>query len=309
MPRYFFLSTLILISLFICPAEASGKIFEQVIYPFSDCTGTAAPLIMGANGHLFGTARDGGAYKNGCAFELSRNPDGSWSETTLYNFSDGDPTGGLLFDQSGNLYGTAGGGTYGRGVVYQLSPSPQGEWTETVLHDFGNGEDGMGPLGQLIFDNAGNLYGVTGLGGKHRGGTVFKLTPGPNGWAETILYNFWARIGGPGGYPPIGGVVMDTAGNVYGVTEFGGAYGYGAVYELSPKNGGYVERLIHSFNGYDGMECSSGLAMDAMGNLYGTMSISFSGWGTVYQLSKAAARGKWNLSVLHTLMRTMAPIQ
>src|SRR5213078_4723610 len=128
-----------------------------------------------------------------------------------------------------------------------------------------------------------------------------KLSPGPNGWTLTTLYSFWGAIGGPGGDSPVGGLVMDQAGNFFGVTFAGGKYGYGTVYELKPKNGGYAERLIHSFNGYDGALPGSGLVTGPDGNLYGTT--IFGGavdCGTAFQLKKGN-NGKWTESVLYSL--------
>ncbi len=194
-------------------------------------------MIADASGNLYGTTLIGGANDNsGCVFKLSRNGSG-WSETVLHSFNSTDgwqPTGALVFDQSGNLYGTAfGGGAYGGGVAFELSPSSNGAWTETILHNFGYYNDGHGAGSNLIFDADGNLYGTTTYAsGERKGGTVFKLSPGPNGWTETILYTFPASTGGPDGDGPVGGVVIDHDGNLYGVTETGGANGYGAMYEL-----------------------------------------------------------------------------
>jgi uncharacterized repeat protein (TIGR03803 family) len=153
----------------------------------------------------------------------------------LYSFTGlkdgGDPQAGLIFDSAGNLYGTTySGGSYSytAGVVFELTPSANGQWTETVLHDFGTGTDGANPTAGLIFDAAGDLYGTT-VGGGNPGsgcngygklcGTVFELTPGANGqWTETVLYRF---NGGNDGANPYGGVVFDSAGNLYSTT-YGG---------------------------------------------------------------------------------------
>ena len=278
-------------------SKASAETREHVIYAFTDCWGAAAPLIADGSGNLFGTTTGGGPNQDGCVFKLSRNGDGSWTETVLHNFSGPDgarPSAALAFDNAGNLYGTAGE------AVFELTPSSDGTWTETVLYNFGNGDDGRGPS-NLIFDSAGNLYGTTEFGGPHRGGIVFKLSPGPNGWTETILHAFWGDIAGPGPAFPVGGVVMDSAGNLYGVTAAGGGNGgFGAAYKLIPKNGAYKETTIHSFDGFDGEEPSSSLVMDSSGNLYGTTSFGGTGdLGTVFKLSKTD--GKWTENVLLSL--------
>src|SRR5450631_95071 len=307
----FYASAIVLalsLSLFSTSARATSR--EQVIYAFSlgysDCSDPIASLIADESGNLYGTTLGGGAYGGGCIFNVSLNPDGSWSESVLYSFSGIDgkvPGNALVFDKVGNLYGmTRQGGLYDGGVAFELSPSPGGTWTETVLHSFGSAGDGDGPSAELTFDDAGNLYGTTTGGGAHRGGIVFKLSPGPSGWTETILHAFWGRIQGPGPAVPAGGVVIDSAGSLYGVTEFGGGNGgFGAAYQLVPKNGVYKERTIHSFDGYDGEEPSSTLVMDSSGNLYRTTSFGGSGdYGTVFQLTKGKA-GKWADNVLRSL--------
>lgn len=314
----FYASAIVLafsLSLFSTRALATSR--EQVIYAFSgfpDCGNLPiASLIADKSGNLYGTTLGGGAYGGGCIFKLSPNPDSSWSETVLYSFSgpDGDgPTAGLVFDKSGNLYGTTDrGGTYDAGVAFELSLSPGNTWTETVLYNFGNVDDGSDSRSELVFDAGGNLYGTTEFGGAHRGGTVFRLSPSPKGWTETVLHAFWGRIQGPGPSNPVGGVVIDSGGNLYGVTLAGGNKGgFGAAYELVPKNGIYKERTIHSFDGYDGWMPNSTLVIDSSGNLYGTTMVGGSrldlcpgaGCGTVFELTKDRG-GKWTETVLYSL--------
>jgi uncharacterized repeat protein (TIGR03803 family) len=282
-----------------------ANVHEQVIYPFSafpDCNSPVAPLVADASGNLYGTASNGGAYQHGCVFELSPNSDGTWNEATLHTFSGPDgqfPSARLTFDRSGNLYGTAeGGGTYNGGVAFELSPSANGEWVESVLYNFGNGEDGAGPDAELVFDNQGSLFGTTLGGGARRGGTVFRLALGSNGWTETILYDFPASVGGPDGDIPAGGVVLYPGGRLYGATGFGGAYGSGAVYELSPSGTGYSEQLIFNFQSSNGLEPNSSLVMDSKGRLYGTTLSGGIGWGNVFRMTRGTA-GTWTEQVLH----------
>jgi len=144
------------------------------------------------------------------------------------------PTGNLIFDGAGNLYGTtsagsgSGCGGFGCGVVWKLAPNPKGMWTVSILHTFA-GADGAHPLAGLIFDATGNLYGTTGAGGLNESGcgifglgcgVVFKLAPKPDGtWTESVLYRF---TGGVDGAAPAAGLVSDAAGNLYGTTWEGG---------------------------------------------------------------------------------------
>jgi uncharacterized repeat protein (TIGR03803 family) len=287
-----------LASVFVTTAAAKSR--EHVIYAFSECAFSTARLIADADGNLYGTTLDGGASQKGCIFEVSRDKNGVWTGTVLHSFNGTDgfyPTAALVFDKLGNLYGTTvQGGVYGAGVAFELSPSSNGEWVETVLHNFGGAGDGSAPESELIFDKDGNLYGTTSFGGQHRGGTVFELSPSDGGWTETILYSFFANIGGGGGDSPAGGVVMDGKGNLYGVTGWGG-HGAGTVYELSLKDGIYKEHIIHSFSGYDGAEPNSTLVMDVSGNLYGTTTYGGNAdFGTVFKLTKVG--GKWTENVL-----------
>jgi uncharacterized repeat protein (TIGR03803 family) len=307
-------------ALVLLPIGTFAQSTERMLYAFEgdpNCAGgPLAPLVSDAQGDLYGTTYSGGAdNNNGCIFKLS--PSGSgWSETVLHSFNSTDgwqPIAALVFDKSGNLYGTAyGGGAFGGGVAYELSPSSNGEWTETILHNFGgaNRTDGHGAGSNLIFDGEGNLYGTTVYAlGQRQGGTVYKLSPGPNGWTETILYTFPDSGSGPDGDGPAGGVVMDCEGNLYGVTQGGGANGLGAVYQLSlQKDGQFKESVIHSFDRNDGAQPLSGLTIDRNGILYGTTDVGGDlnlnhqlGVGAVFRVKKDAA-GNWTEDVLHQMI-------
>ena len=169
---------------------ANGSWTETVLYRFCTvhrCVDGAHPfagLIFDAQGNLYGTTGGGGAYcfsSGGCgtAFQLTPGADGKWSENVLHSFngnSDGSGSGGnLIFDASGNLYGTTGAGSQNKGTVFQLS-QVNGQWTNTVLYNFEN-RTGANPFDGVIFDAAGNLYGTTNSGGANSGGTVFQITP------------------------------------------------------------------------------------------------------------------------------------
>ncbi len=223
------------------------------------------------------------------------------TETVLYNFGHGgdghNPHGSLVFDTQGNLFGTTYGGGSGYGTVFELTPNGAGGWQETQIHRF-NGQDGIGPIGNLIFDAAGNLYGtVTQFGPKGKG-AVFELTPTGSGtWRESILHAF---AGGSDGAGPVGGLVFDSAGNLYGVTMEGGVSNLGTVFELSPSGSAWREKILHSFDGTDGGFAFAGPAMDSQGNLYGTTSgeNTGGGYGSVFELTPTSS-GAWQVSRLH----------
>ncbi len=274
-----------------------------------------------------------------------------WKEKVLYSFQGGTdgstPAGGVIFDKAGNLYGLTiyGGSTACPpgwcGTFYQVSPPQQkvGAWTETVLYVFKghNQNDGSSPSGSLIADSAGNFYGVTGYGGSGPCvlfgtatgcGTVFQLTPPKTkdgAWTEEVLYNFQ---GGSDGDLPTGPLVFDSAGNLYGATEFGGGKGTtcdafyggncGTVFKVSPpktKGGKWTEKILHRFAGIawgrqdgDGAESNGGLTLDSKGTVYGTTSIGgyncpqFQGvgCGTAFELEAPTKAGSaWKERILH----------
>ena len=293
--------------------RGDGSWKESVAYSF-DFQGTDganpafAALVFDSGGNLYGTTYNGGQYDSGTAFELAPNGSGGWTEKVLYDFGkDGagaHPQPGMIFDSAGNLYGTTvTGGSSDRGTVFELSPGGNGGWTARLLHSFNkNGSDGYYPCGNLIFDPAGNLYGTTFNGGIHYGGTVFQLSPNGSGdWTENVLYSF--DFNGSDGIDSFAGLVLDHAGNLYGTTEEGGAYGVGTVFELSPDgSGGWSEKVVHSFdyNGSDGGQPEAGLILDAAGNLYGATVYGGSyGNGAVFELSPHA-NGDWSEKVLYS---------
>jgi uncharacterized repeat protein (TIGR03803 family) len=214
----------------------------------------------------------------------------------VHNFggvSDGaNPLNGLTIDGSGNLYGTTNsGGASDIGAVFKIDNG-----VETVLHSFKGGADGQNPQGILIVDKAGNLYGTTTAGGAHGAGTVFKVTGTGH---EAVLYSF---TGAPDGASPEAGLVRDAAGNLYGATTAGGAYGNGTVFELSPpkqKGVAWTEQVLYSFGaGADGTVPVAGVTFDAAGNLYGTASAGGAyGFGTIFQLTPSGSG--WTETILH----------
>jgi uncharacterized repeat protein (TIGR03803 family) len=187
-------------------------------------------------GRLYGAATSGGNHGSGVAFELTQSGAAGWQFRTIYSFRgqpDGSfPYGALLFDPSGNIYGTTYyGGANGIGAVYKLSPRLVGEWNENVIYSFRNGSDGNSPISNLVFDTVGNLYGTTSEGGLGSG-TIFKLSPsGVAQWIESVVHAFQ---GAPDGGFAYNGMVVDRFGNFYGATVHGGKNDDGSVYKFTP---------------------------------------------------------------------------
>jgi uncharacterized repeat protein (TIGR03803 family) len=297
--------------------NGNGSWTEITLYSFvggTDGQNPVASLTFDSQGNLYGTTVFGGTpscYANvgcGTVFELTPAAGSGWIESVLYRFGGGagvSPNGALIFDDSGNLYGTAVGGGIGYGVIFELSPSVGDAWTETVLHNFAGGSDGAYPYASLIL-NAGTFYGTTGQGGdancnvgggSPRGcGTVFELSSLNGTWQENVIYAF---TGGQDGSYPQGGLTLYQS-NLYGTTYEGGgdgcysALGCGAVFELSPNFGNaWTENVLCGFNGIDGEYPNWGdLVIDESGDLYGTTQNGGSyGEGNVFQVTSSLLDG------------------
>lgn len=269
-------------------------------YPTSgDGFGPNSPLVFDKSNHLYGTTYEGGVAGcfQGCGtvFELLPNGNGGWKERVIHAFrtdgTDGElPTGGVTFDNNGNLYGTTqNGGTANSGVLYQLTRSSTKDvWVESIAHQFvGGTNDGSFPVNVTLFaDHAGNLYGTTEGGGANGHGAVFEATYSKsNGWSIAILYSFQETYSGDGNDPQAG-VTMDEQGNLYGTTNYGGAFNYyGTVFKLSKSNGIWTETILHSFTGgTDGFYPQSDITI-SNGWVYGTTMLGGgNGWGVVYQV-------------------------
>ena len=218
---------------------AEDVLYQFQFYPSGDGIWPISALVSDDAGNLYGateyggSSQSGGAYGYGTVYELSGGASG-WVEQILYNFTGGTdggmPTTTLIRDHAGNLYGLAStGGAYGKGAVYKLSYS-NGDWTESAVYSFAG--DYSLPNDPLVIDDTGNLYGTTAYDGVNHWGTVIKLSPGSGGWTEKILYTF---SGGSDGGRPLGGLVLDAHGNLYGTTYRGGANGdFGVVFEITP---------------------------------------------------------------------------
>jgi uncharacterized repeat protein (TIGR03803 family) len=222
---------------------------ERILHNFNDNSidgaGPQGELIFDANGNMYGTAFFGGAYGCGTVYELQHTAAGGWTENTLHNFVSGtidgcQPYAGLVFGANGDLYGTTDlGGIQGLGTVFSLTRTAKGYWAESVLYSFNYDpkRDGAVPYSGVIVDAAGNLYGACYNGGTHNnGGTLFELTRSADGtWTVKVLLDFVAKQDGGN---PVGGLVFDSAGNLYGTTVHGGAPSNltvgGTVFKLTP---------------------------------------------------------------------------
>jgi uncharacterized repeat protein (TIGR03803 family) len=262
----------------------SPAVKEKMLHGFQLATADgvfpSGPVVIDAQGNLFGTTMDGGKRGKGTVYKIAR--DGS--ETLLHIFTghaDGSvPSGALLLDADGTLYGTTvhGGGACNCGTVFKLAP----DGTNTLLYAFTGGTDGISPLYGLVRDADGNMYGTTTDGGDGQG-TVFKLTMGG---VESVLHVF---SGGTDGATPTAGVTLGKDGNLYGVTGKGGdpACNCGTIFKVAPDG---AETVLHAFQGPDGANPQAGLVADKKGSLYGTTqtggscAASSTGCGVVFEL-------------------------
>ena len=349
-------------------SQGAGTVFKltnrssgwllTTLYSFTGGEDGAQPrssVIFGPDGRLYGNTYAGGnPICGGCGTIYSLRPQPqacasancSWQESTLYQFPDAQdgqafPWGNLLFDAAGNIYGTT---LAGGGIVYKLSPGLQG-WTYQTLYSFVYSEQARQPYAGVISDTAGNLFGTTYGGGSNDDcwqlqscGTVFELSPAGSSWVLTIIHDFDGNDGGL----PIGGLISDRFGNLYGANSMGviymlspaggswsfsnlatveitcdvwilgpscgpwdtlamgadgslygtsrasGLYAYGNVFRLTPSNGGWIYDDLHDFtNGSDGSAPIGGVTLDASGNLYGTTAGGGSaGVGVVFEITQ-----------------------
>ena len=298
---------------------------EKVLFSFTggnDGGDPAAGLILDKAGNLYGTTVVGGtgtACEGGCGtvFELTRNSDGTWHESVLHNFQAGadgkNPYGGVTLDAKGNLYGTTVSGGSGGvcsgdgcGTVFKLARSGKSSH-ESVLYSFTGAKDGAGPGGGVVFDSKGNLYGTTPDGGKPNGcggngcGVVYQLVPAKGGaWRQKVIHTFTGGKDGSTG--SLGLLLLDQAGNLYGVAEAGGAHGAGTAFELSPLSDGKWQ--MNTLDGFKGMPHAGfpygGLISDVTGSLYGTTYFGgANGLGSVFKLTQSS-NGKWSERELYS---------
>lgn len=238
---------------------------EIVLHNFGEGSDGMNPsgLSVDRKGRAFGTTQFGGTHGTGTVFGMQLSA-GVWQYATLYSFGNSEtdgsnPTGGVIVGKGERLYGTTQNGGYGRGTVFALSYTPSG-WNEEIIYDFEGGYDGTTPLGGLVADSAGNLYGTTYSGGSYNDGTVFELSPSGQGWTKAIIYEVNNDLFSPQNF---GALTFDHSGNLYGETR-------GTIFELTPSNGTWSESTFFEFNAADGDEPNGNLIADEKGNLYGT---------------------------------------
>jgi len=281
--------------------QLAGHATQKVLHSFLGGADGATPnggVIEDASGKLFGTTTAGGASGAGIVYSLR-----GTTETVLYSFAGGtgdgsDPQAGLVMDASKNLYGTtSAGGASGNGTVFELFPpkSKTGAWTEKLLYSFGTGTDGAAPVGRVMFDTAGNLYGTTSAGGASGYGTVFQLQPG-TAWKENILHSFQNT---DDGYTPYAGLVADASGNFYGAATAGGSNGGGTLFELSPSGDSFTFSVITSVPGWGVSGTFRDVLVQPNGVIYATTHCDgANNAGTIYQLTQSG--GTWTYTLLYT---------
>lgn len=287
----------------------NGHWSERVLMNFADTLGTlpVGPLVFDGSGNVFGIDESNGVENGqsylGRLFEGINNGDGTYTESTIHYFTGGSDgigaNAGLVRDSAGNLYGStnSGGALNNNGVVFEFSPNGDGTWSETFPYTFGQGKTYI-PNGNMLIDGLGNLYGTTEQGGAYQWGSVYKLSQASGVWSIESLYDFTGAIDqGPGS----SGLAMDAAGNLYGTTQFGGTYGVGLLYKLTPTNGYWHFSPIHSFTGStDGGYPWGQLVVDSSGNIYGsTLTGGVFQYGTAYKFAHGT-NGRWTETVLHS---------
>jgi uncharacterized repeat protein (TIGR03803 family) len=297
------------------PSAQAQSYLPQTLHSFTGADGQNpgyGHLIADASGNLYGTTTSGGTNGAGVVFELVKSG-ATYTETVLHSFmtsgSDGQhPSFGLIMDSSGNLYGTTvGGGAYGKGTVFELAAPLTAGMSDIVIYSFPgfppcpylNCE--ANPTSGLIMDSSGNLYGTT-------LSTVFELAaPLTAGMNDIVLHVFSSTQSSGDGFEPSSGVIMDSSGNLYGTTLFGGANSEGTVFELpAPLSPFMSDVLLHSFNPSpgDGYHPQAGVIIDSRGNLYGTtVDGGANGFGAVFELAAPLSAGMTDV-ILHSFSTT-----
>lgn len=273
----------------------SGAWVETPVHSFANTDGSY-PYYPPVGGQTaYSTTYQGGTHGSGTVFKLTL-VNSQFQLTTLYNFcsasncSDGnEPLGGVGLFPGPLLYGTTVvGGAHSLGTLYKVTPSTG---AETVVYSFSGGADGAYPYSGLTASNpTGTLYyGTTNEGGIADTGTVFEFSPSSG--VVTVLYAF---KGGSDGAFPVGGVVSDSSGNLYGLTTAGGVYGHGTVFKVTPAG---AETILYRFTGGADGSAPQGLPVwdAATGNIYGTTTGGGGGYGTIFQLNTSGT-----LAVLHS---------
>jgi uncharacterized repeat protein (TIGR03803 family) len=291
---------------------------ETVLYDFAGGNDGSYPLDYGrlardSSGNLFGTTQFGGSCSQGTVFRLSPNSSGGWSETVLHTFcggADGSvPTGAVVLDLAGNIYGTTTGDGNGTcGTVFALSATAL-----NTLHSFDCGADGGKPVSGPTRTGSGNLYGTASTGGANGWGVVYEISEAGQ---FSVLYSFCQLANCADGAAPSGGLAVDSQGNLYGTTFNGGdpkcvyaAPGCGTVYQLSRVGSVWHEHVLHRFTGgsYDGANplyasltlATENIAGSKVFMIFGVTSAGGkNGGGTVFQMVHKTSG--YGFKVLHS---------
>ena len=316
-PRIFTLRNTLLIMTLVALSLLANAQTESTLYTFSETTSfwPQGGLLEDSAGNLYGTTRGGGTYGVGTVMELSPPAvsGGAWTLTTLYNFvpygSGGYvPISDLVKDQAGAFYGTTFNGgdpICNCGVVYKLTPpaTQGGAWTEQQLYAFTGNSDGRLPVAAaLALTKSGTLYGVTMRGGTWDSGVIYQLTT-KNGitYTESVLYSFGDLSDAS---TPSGPILLDSLGNLYGVTSLGGTFNQGTLYKFVPPTSGQLgtESILYSFGASTttGSNPNGNLVFDAGGDIYGVTygGGDATGDGVVYMLTPT--KTTWTESILYS---------
>lgn len=299
------------------PPEAGGGPWtESALHKFSGTPDGAVPvcsLVVSPSGELLGTTEEGGTHNMGTVFgiKVSQNSGDSSRERVLYSFgsstNDGAVPNAELLPAHSGFYGvTREGGTHGFGTVFLVTPQ-SGDWSETILYSFAGSGDAAFPSGGLIADQAGNLYGVTLLGGANNLGAVYQLSPPTSeggSWTERVIFSF----SGGDGTLPSGPLQFDQNGALYGTTDGGGSLQEGTVFQLAPSSrpgGSWTQNVLFNFSGgRDGGNPVAGVIINNMGRIFGATSTGGPGrpfpGGVIFRLNPPVNQGDpWTETLLH----------
>ena len=285
----------------------------------ADGSNSYSSLAMDRSGNLYGVAPFGGSRNCetqngigcGTVFKLLHHGSG-WVFYTLYQFTAGSggsiPVGTPYIASDGTIYGTTDGGGNlncrdsfgdGCGTVFHLRPQPNicaslfCPWIKTLLYTFTGGSDGSDPYTGVLLDGAGDVFGTTYAGGSAQLGVAYELSPSGSGWSESTIHTF---TGDNDGANPSSTPILDSSGNLYGTTAFGGGcggMGCGTIFQLLPSGSGWVENILYNFAGSFEVPIG-GLIFDAQANLYGTASVP----NSVFELSPS--NGGWSATLLYS---------
>jgi uncharacterized repeat protein (TIGR03803 family) len=277
----------------------------------------AAGPTFDKSGNLYGTSFYGGT-SYGLVYKASRQGSASssisWALDPIYSFNNAEggaypDYGSITLAPDGSLFGAASTGGLGAGgVIFNLKSQPpcsNGEcrWTNSIVHPFGGGSDGIDPTSSVVFDAAGNFYGTTFHGGSSGNGTVYNGVRSGETWTVSVIYNF---AGDSDGGNPVAGLILDSAGNLYGTTYDGGANDSGTVFELVQSGSGWTKNTLYDFHDQeDGRNPAGGLVMDRAGDLFGTTVFGgANSGGTVFELTHS---GGWSLTTLYSFAGIAGP--